>query len=193
MNSTGDHGIDFEGNKPFASEGFSDADWAGCKASRKSTCGFLFLVAGGAVSWRSRKQTCVDTSTCEAEYIAMCMAVKESIWLSRLLADLQATPKPRPVVLGADNNGAIETAKDVSINQRNKRIDLQYHFVRDAYKSNLISLRLVDSENQIADALTKPLDRLLFAKLRERQGHYSKAHLNSNCSRGSVENLNLLK
>ena len=159
MNNTRDYGIAFEGNKPLASEGFSDADWAGSKLSGKSTSGFLFLVAGGAVSWRSRKQTCVDTSTCEAECIAVCMAFKESIWLSLLLADLQDTPKPKPIVLSVDNNGAIETAKNASVNERNKHIDLQYHFVRDAYKSNLIRLRHVDSENQIADCLTKPLDQ----------------------------------
>ena len=191
LNSSRDYGIVFNGNKPLTPEGFSDADWAGCKLSRKSTSGFLFLFAGGAVSWRSRKQTCVATSTCEAEYIAMCMAVKESIRLSRLLSDLQSTPEPKPIVLGVDNNGAIDTAKNASVNQRNKHIDLQYRFVRDAYKSNLISLRHVGSEDQIADSLTKPLHRKLFTKLREKQGLCSKIHLNSLVSRGSVENLSL--
>ena len=152
LNSTRDYGILFNGNKPLTSDGFSDADWAGCKISRKSTSGFLFIIAGGAVSWRSKKRTCVATSTCEAEYIAKCMAVKESIWLSRLLSDLENNPEPSPIVLGVDNNGAIETAKNASVNQRNKHIDLQSHFVRDAYKSNLIALEHVGSEDQIADS-----------------------------------------
>ena len=190
LNSTRDYGILFNGNKPLTSEGFSDADWAGCKISRKSTSGFLFMVAGGAVSWRSRKQTCVATSTCEAEYIAMCMAVKESIWLSRLLSDLQNTPEPNPIVLGV-NNGAIETATNASVNQRNKHIDLQYHFVQDAYKSNLVGVRHVGSEDQVADSLTKPLDHQLFTELREKQGLCTESYLNSIGSRGSVENRNL--
>ena len=67
------------------------------------------------------------------------MAVKESVWLSRLLSDLQNTPEPNPIVLGVDNNGAIDTPKNASVNRRNKHIDLQYHFVRDAYKSNLVN------------------------------------------------------
>ena len=50
LKSTRYYGIAFDGNKPLASEGFSDADWAGCELSRTSTSGFLFLVAGGAVS-----------------------------------------------------------------------------------------------------------------------------------------------
>ena len=122
----------------------------------------------------------------------MCMAVKESIWLSRLLADLQVTPKTKPIVLGVDNIGAIETAKNASVNQRNKHIDLQYHFLRETCKSNLISFRQVDSENQIPDSLTRPLDLQLFTNLRGRRGLCSKTQLNSVSSRGNVENLNLL-
>ena len=117
----------------------------------------------------------------------MCVAVKESIWLSRLLADLQATPKPKPIALGLDINGAIETAKNASVNQSKKHIDLKYHFVRDAHQSNLISLRHVASENQIAESLTKPLDRQLFTKLRGRQGLCSKAQFNSISSRECCE------
>ena len=170
VNGTRNCGILFDGNKPLVAEGFSDADWAGCQNSRKSTSGFVFLVAGGAVSWKSKKQTCVSTSTCEAEYIAMCLAAKESIWLSRLLADLLNKNPPQPIVLGVDNNGAIDTAKNASINHRNKHIDIQYHFVREAYKSNLIELKHVSSESQVADSLTKPLDRQLFNRLTMLQG-----------------------
>ncbi len=50
--------------------GYCDSDWAGCKQTRKSTEGFVFLYGGVAISWRSKKQTVVATSSCEAEYIA---------------------------------------------------------------------------------------------------------------------------
>ena len=56
-----------------AAQGFSDNDCAGCTNSRKSTCGFVFLVAGGAIIWSSRTKTCVAISACEADYIAMSM------------------------------------------------------------------------------------------------------------------------
>ena len=169
-NGTKDNGLLFDGNKPLVAEEFSDADWADCRSSRKSTSGFVFLVSEGAVSWKSKKQTCVSTSTCEAEHIAMCLATKESIWLSRLLTDLLNKNPPQPIVLGVDNNGAIETAKNASINQRNEHIDILYHFVREAYKSNLVKLKHVNSESQLADSLTRPLNRLLFNRLTMRQG-----------------------
>ena len=122
----------------------------------------------------------------------MCMAAKEAIWLARLMADLLNSEVPSAITLGVDNNGAIESAKHASVNQRNKHIDLQYHFVREAAQSKKIKLQHVNSGNQIADSLTKPLDQQLFAKLRQKQGLYSKTHLNSISSRGSVESKNIL-
>ena len=56
---------------------------------RKSTSGYVFQVGGTAISWRSKKQTCVALSTAEAEYIALASAAQESLWLQELLADLK--------------------------------------------------------------------------------------------------------
>ncbi len=170
INGTRNFGILYSKRNDLTVNGFSDADWAGCRKSRKSTSDLVFIVSGGAVCWRSKKQTCIATSTCEAEYIAMCMATKESIWLSRLLADLANFDETHPISLRIDNDGAIDTAKNASINQRNKHIDLQYHFVRNAHKQKRISLKYVQSSDQIADSLTKPLDSVLFTKHRASQG-----------------------
>ena len=100
----------------------------------------------------------------------MSLATKELLWLSRLLADLQNTEMLKAIPRGVGNNGAIETAKNASVNQRNKHIDLQYHFVRNAYHSRKIELHHVNSENQLADSLTKPLDQNLFSKITKSQG-----------------------
>ena len=62
-------------------KGYSDADWAGDVGDRKSIFGFLYLYAGGAVSWKSSKQSCVALSTAEAEYVALSAAAQESVWL----------------------------------------------------------------------------------------------------------------
>jgi hypothetical protein len=55
---------------------------------RKSTSGFLFTFAGGAVSWQSKLQKCVTLFTIEAEYIAATEAGKEMLWMKRFLQDL---------------------------------------------------------------------------------------------------------
>ena len=70
--------------------GYSDADWVGdLDADRHSTSGNLFIMAGGAISWSSKKQVTVSLSTAEAEYIALSIATQEAIWIRRLLSDLK--------------------------------------------------------------------------------------------------------
>ena len=70
------------------SVGYSDADHARDWDSRKSTSGFVFVLHGGAISWRSKLQGLVTCSTLEAEFVAASEASNEMIWLDRLLKDL---------------------------------------------------------------------------------------------------------
>ena len=71
--------------------GYSDADWGGDSDDRHSTTGNLFLMAGGAISWLSKKQAVVALSTAEAEYIALSL---EAVWLRRLLTELRVPSQP---------------------------------------------------------------------------------------------------
>ena len=128
--------------------GYSDADWGGCRTTRKSTSGFLFCMAGAPVSWRSRKQTVTASSSCEAEYVASCTATKEAVWLSRLVADMHGTSAKR-VIISLDNQGAIDTTRNQAINQRNKNIDIQIHYVRD-----MVELKRADFKYCPTDDMT---------------------------------------
>ena len=74
--------------------GYCDSDWAGCNESSQSTEAYVFLLTGGAISWRSKKQSIVALSSCEAEYISACTAAKEAIWLSNVLQTTVGTEKP---------------------------------------------------------------------------------------------------
>ena len=68
------YGILYSRNKSTICVGYSDSDWAGDVNDRKSTSGYLFQVSGGAVTWKSNKQSCVALSTAEAEYVALSSA-----------------------------------------------------------------------------------------------------------------------
>jgi len=68
--------------------GYSDADWAGDANDRKSTSGYMFMVSGAPVNWRSKKQTCVALSKAEAEYVALSQTTQEVTWLRELFKDL---------------------------------------------------------------------------------------------------------
>ena len=170
ISGTRHYGIMLGVEQNFSLVGFSDSDWAGCPESRKSTSGFVFTLAGGAISWKSKKQSVIALSTCEAEYIAASLACKEAIWLSRLHADMLNLESPKCIDLRLDNTGAIATAKNACINQRNKHIDIKYHYVRDCVGNKHINPVHWPTAEQAADLMTKALDKVKVAQLRKMLG-----------------------
>ncbi|PIK49151.1 putative Gag-pol polyprotein [Apostichopus japonicus] len=149
--------------------GYSDADWAGDVNDRKSTSGYLFQVSGAAVSWKSKKQTCVALSTAEAEYIALASAAQEAVWLQRLNTDLQNKPN-KPLRILEDNQSAICMAKNPQFHGRTKHIEIKYHFIRETVEHGTIELMYCPTEDMVADLLTKGLSKQRFEKLRQMSG-----------------------
>ena len=72
--------------------GYTDSDFQSDIDFRKPTSGYVFTFGGGAISWRSVKQSSIADSTMEAEYIAASEAAKEVIWLKNFLMDLEVVP-----------------------------------------------------------------------------------------------------
>jgi hypothetical protein len=125
---------------------------------RRSTSGYVFILAGAAVSWSSKKQTSVALSSTEAEYIAGTHAAKELIWLKELLARLDlATNSPTTLLM--DNQSAIAIAKNPAFHKRTKHIEVRYHFLKKMVKDKKIRLEYVPTTEQTADAMTKGLSR----------------------------------
>jgi len=143
--------------------GYADADFAGDTGDRKSVSGYIFKVYGCAVSWSSKKQTTVATSTSEAEYVALSSAVTEAIWLNGILSDLHESENT-PMQIFEDNRGCIAMAKNLEC-KRTKHIDVKHHFIRDHVANGLIDVQPIETEKQLADMLTTSLDVMRFKKL----------------------------
>ena len=149
--------------------GYVDADWASDVNDRKSTSGFVFMLAGGAVCWSSKKQASVALSSTEAEYIAAAHATKEVVWLRRLLSELgQAIDVPTH--LHIDNQSAIAIARNPEFHDRTKHIDVRYHFLQQKVDSKEILLAYLPTNDQIADALTKGLPRAKHERFSKEMG-----------------------
>lgn len=149
--------------------GYSDLDWAENRVDRSSTSGFLFRLADGSISWKSRKQRTTALSSTEAEYIALSDAAREAMWLRQVLQEIHligndSTP------LSFDNTGSGALAQNPSHHARSKHIDVRYHHIRGLVKDGSISLCHVPSASQLADCFTKPLPRPGFQAARERLG-----------------------
>jgi transposase InsO family protein len=160
LSGTKEYGIVY-GGQAFVLTGWTDSDWAGDLDDSRSTAGYVFLLAGGAISWASRKQPSVALSTTEAEYMAQKNAATEGIWLRGLLEELTLRDNA-PTTIWADNQGAIKLAKNPEFHRRTKHIGIQYHFTRECVENGEIKLVYVPSEEMIADGLTKGLPKARF-------------------------------
>ena len=148
--------------------GFCDADW-GTSLDRKSMSGYCFFLNkdGSAISWKTKKQATVALSSCESEYMALCLATQEAVYLSSLVNDMSLSQKTEPVVINVDNQGAIALAKNPVHHNRSKHIDIKYHFIRENVANNKIELQYVPSADNIADVMTKPVAKVKLSKFRK--------------------------
>lgn len=162
--------------------GYSDADWAGDTTDRKSTSGFVFQIGDASVSWASRKQACVTTSTMEAEYVALSEAAQETTWLRRLLAELGYTQR-QPTIINEDNRGCIDFVSLERQNKRSKHIDTKFYHAKDLCTREVIQLRYCPTDSMIADVFTKPLGATKIQLFAEKLGLCSNRKPNRNSNR----------
>jgi hypothetical protein len=145
-------------------EAYVDADWAS-QPHRHSMSGYVVLLNGGPVAWSARKQPLIALSTAEAEYIALTTVAREILYLQLLINELYE-PLNLPTPIYCDNQAAIALASNNKFQLRTKHIDLRYHFVRAHVKNGTFDLKYCPTEDNIADAFTKPLPRPRLQKLR---------------------------
>ena len=115
---------------PSALVAYSDADWAGCPDTRRSTSGYSIYLGNNLVSWSAKKQPTVSRSSCESEYRALAMTAAELLWLTHLLHDLKV-PIPQQPLLLCDNKSAIFLSSNPVSHKRAKHVELDYHFLRE--------------------------------------------------------------
>ena len=153
------------GTNPISLVGFTDSDWANCLDTRRSVGGYSFTLGSGIISWNTRKQKTVASSSCEAEYTAAFECGKEAIWLRMLLSGIGFPPAASTLIL-CDNNAAINLSEDPSLHQRVKHVDIKFHFLRERVNSGDLKLSYINTHDNLADIFTKALDTTKFERLR---------------------------
>ncbi|KAK3124877.1 hypothetical protein QOZ80_7BG0595270 [Eleusine coracana subsp. coracana] len=155
--------------------GYSDSDHAGDIDTSKSTSRILFFLGKCLVSWQSVKQPVVAMSSCEAEYVAPTTASTQALWLARLLGDLLGRDT-EAVELQVDSTSALALAKNPVFHERSKHIRVRYHFIRGCLEEGSIKASYINTNDQLADLLTKPLGRVKFLELCPRIGMVQPPH-----------------
>ena len=127
------------------------------------------MLGSSCISWLSKKQPTVATSSCEAEYRAAFTATVECVWLRRLLADLGVGQSSATTIF-TDSQSAMVVARNRVFHARTKHIEVHYHYVRERFSAGEISLAYVPTQENIADLFTKALPREKFEAFRKALG-----------------------
>ena len=160
LKGTASYGIHYTGY-PRVLEGYSDSNWISDADEIKATSGYVFTLGGGAISWKSCKQTILTRSTMEAELTALDTATVEAEWLRELLMDLPMVEKPiPPILMNCDNQTVIVKINSSKDNMKSSRhVKRRLKSVRKLRNSGVITLDYIQTSKNLADPFTKGLSR----------------------------------
>ncbi|GJX64147.1 zinc finger, CCHC-type containing protein [Tanacetum coccineum] len=173
---------------PSVLEGYSDASWINHVEDSYSTNGWVFLLGGGAISWASKKQTCITGSTMESEFggaiswaskkqtcitgstmesefVALAAASKEAEWLRNLIHEILIWPKPiSSISIHCESAATLAKAYSQMYNGKSRHLGVRHSMIRELIMNGVISIEFVRSQQNLADHLTKGLARDLVNK-----------------------------
>lgn len=165
VQGTASYGIYIGSVKTDKLTSFTDADWASCPDTRRSTSGYCVFLGDSLISWATKRQPTISKSSAEAEYRGVANVVSESCWLRNLLLELHH-PIPKATIVYCDNISAIYLSENPVQHQRTKHIELDIHFVREKVAKGDIRVLHVPSRSQMTDIFTKGLPQWLFDDFR---------------------------
>nr|GEU67022.1 hypothetical protein [Tanacetum cinerariifolium] len=143
----------------FKLTGFSDANYAGCKDTFKSTSGGAQFLGEKLVSWSSKKQDCTALSTAEAEYVSLSACCAQVLWMRTQLTNYGFNFNK--ILIYCDSKSAIAISCNPVQHSRTKHIAVCYHFIKEHVEKGTIELYFVKTDYQLANLFTKalPADR----------------------------------
>jgi hypothetical protein len=143
--------------------GYSDSDFAGCLDTDRFTSGYVFKLAGVAISWSSSKQIVMTLSTMYTKFVACYEAVEQVMWLKKFVSGLRVIDSiEKPLKLYCDNESAVLYAHNNKKIKVVKHINIRFYIVKEKIQDQTISLEHISSKKMIVDLLTKGLPPSVF-------------------------------
>ncbi|GJX98493.1 putative RNA-directed DNA polymerase [Tanacetum coccineum] len=139
-------------------ECYCDAGFETDRDDTKSQTGYVFILNGGAVDWKSSKQSTTAMSATEAEYIAASEAAMEAVWIRKFISGLGIVPTiNEPIKMFCDNSAALHFANEPGVQRGARHYHRRYHYVRESIALGEIKLLKVHTDDNLADPFTKAL------------------------------------
>lgn len=136
---------------------FCDSDHGHDKVTGRSITRILGFVGSTPVTWQSKRQSSVQTSTYGAEFVALKKAVEEAVMLRYHLRSMGVRVKKATPIF-VDNSGVVISASDPASTLNKKCVALAYHFVREHAANDVVQIRKIDTKDNYADPFTKSLN-----------------------------------
>ncbi|GJS21626.1 putative ribonuclease H-like domain-containing protein [Tanacetum coccineum] len=149
-------GLWYPRDSPFELEPFSDSDYGGASLDRKSTTGGCQFLGRRLISWQCKKQTIVENSTTEAEYVAAANCCGQVLWIHNQMMDYGFNFMNTKIHI--DNESTTSVIKNPVAHSKTKHIEIRFHFIRDCYEKRLIKVIKIHTDSNVADLLTKGFD-----------------------------------
>ncbi|GKB53888.1 hypothetical protein Tco_0904641 [Tanacetum coccineum] len=137
---------------------YCDAGFETDRDDTKSQTGYVFILNGGAVDWKSSKQSTTAMSATEAEYIAASEAAMEAVWIRKFISGLGIVPTiNEPIKMFCDNSAALHFANEPGVQRGARHYHRRYHYVRESIALGEIKFLKVHTDDNLADPFTKAL------------------------------------
>jgi hypothetical protein len=149
--------LDFE--DPLVAKGAGDSTWASDRRHRRSMGGIVFLLAAGAIYYRTRLQPTVAQSSTEAEFCNMADAGKAALYLRSILEQI-GIEQILPTEILADNRGARQLSNARQPTRRTRHVDMKHFVILEWTEEERIAYSDVKTQNNFSDSLTKPTGRV---------------------------------
>ncbi|XP_019084325.1 PREDICTED: uncharacterized protein LOC109125960 [Camelina sativa] len=171
VKGTLDFGLQLYPTKTSGLVAYTDANWAGCPSTRRSTSGYCIFHGDNLISWSAKRQHTVSWSSAEAEYRGVANVVAETTWLRNILLELHC-PLTTATLVYCDNVSAVYLSTNLVQHQRTKHVEIDLHFVRECIALGTVQVLHVPSSHQYADIFTKGLPTPLFTAFRTVSASY---------------------
>ncbi|GJR78435.1 ribonuclease H-like domain-containing protein [Tanacetum coccineum] len=165
VRGTLDYGLQLFSSSTTDLVAYSDADWASCPTTRRSTSGYCVFLSNNLLSWSSKRQPTLSRSSAEAEYRYVVDAVAKTCLLRNLLRELHTSLSSATLVY-CDNVSVVYMSSTLIQHQCTKHIEIDIHFVRDLVVVRQVRVLYVTSKYQCADLFTKGLPTASFEEFR---------------------------
>jgi hypothetical protein len=134
--------------------GMSDADWAGCLKTRRSTAGYFLSMLGGPIAWGSKVMATIATSSMESEYMAAYYLGQTIVYLRNMLDEI-GLPLSKPTPFFMDAMAAIQALKNGHLSARTKHIDVKFRWLLQLYDRSMVEYIHLRTGDMSPDLLTK--------------------------------------